>query len=78
MNPVDLSRLDALAGWMRANGAVRVVVDGDRVEMELGVAPVVAAEAPAPPTAEDYLQMKKQADEAYDKTLFGVVEGRLG
>jgi hypothetical protein len=75
---IDVASLDALAVWMRANGATEAVLDNGRIELKLGPAPV------APPTitestpedaelsARKQLQRKQEDDDVW---LFAASEG---
>ncbi len=73
MSPTDTARLDALASWMRARGATRVVLTADSVEVDLGPEPAAGELVERELTAEEYqLEVKRQREKT-DRTL-GLVE----
>jgi hypothetical protein len=73
MTPTDTNRLDALADWMRARGATRVVLTDASLEVDLGPEPVAGDVEPRAMTAEEYQAELKAEQERRDRTL-GLIE----
>ena len=74
MTKTDLKRLDALAEWMRATGATRVVLTSARVEVDLGPVPVVVP-AYVAPTHEELEAADRAAKAEIDRLTFMASEG---